>query len=495
MELESIKELVSVVTKHKVKDISILRPNGTSKSNKLYNLLSQSSDVSEDQLIKNLGYETNPTAFNKLLYRLKSKLFNTLFFIDLNKASYTEYQKAYYSAYREWAAIKILTGKGAKVSALTYSKNLLYVAKKYDFTDIALNCSLIIKDYYSIIQLDYKKYLEFKDISEEYLTKLNDEVYAEDLIQQYRLHNFKFSRKNINYSTFYKKEIDNVLYKLSNNDTSYRFKYFIYIFLYSIYDGDNNLDKALQVAKNAHTFISNSSINNLNAEYLFLKNIIICYLRLCKYDNINILFKNSFDILNSESLNYYYNGVLYLIFLLRVGDFRKATNFYIKIFSTKQFKSLPKLYLEYYNIIASYISICDKNFNNSVGRQFSSSKFINEVPIFSKEKSRTNISILIAHFILLIISRKYSQAIERVDALNQYTYRYLRKDSTYRSNCFIKILIEITKANFNKKRALRYTKPLLTKLSKISQKEAKQPIDVEYVNYHSLFNIIINYLD
>jgi hypothetical protein len=227
---------------------------------------------------------------------------------------------------------------------------------------------------------------------------------------------------------------------------------------------------------------------------LFLKNIIISCLRLCDYSELEYHFEQTKILLQNYTLNWYYNSVLYLIYLLRIDQFVKASEVYVEVTSSKNFKTLPKIYHEYFNILAAYISIADSEFELKIGRTFSPYKFINDVPKFSKEKSNSNISILIAHFILLIKEKKYNSAIDRVDALKQYSYRYLKRDITYRSNCFIKLMIEITNADFNRIRTERYTKNLINKLNLIPQRISKQSIDIEYINYNTLWNIILKYL-
>ncbi len=69
-------------------------------------------------------------------------------------------------------------------------------------------------------------------------------------------------------------------------------------------------------------------------------------------------------------------------------------------------------------------------------------------------------TIKLLQILFLLTDHKYGQIIDRIDALNQYTYRYLRKDETFRSNCFIKMLVLMTKADFHPIRTNTYTEDL-----------------------------------
>lgn len=64
-------------------------------------------------------------------------------------------------------------------------------------------------------------------------------------------------------------------------------------------------------------------------------------------------------------------------------------------------------------------------------------RFLNDVPIFSKDKRGMNIPILIFHILYLILTKRYNDVIDRIVRIEKYTTRYLKKDDNYRSNCFI----------------------------------------------------------
>jgi hypothetical protein len=63
MELSIVRELANIVTKHKIKDISILSTNNSSKSNALYNLLITEEDITEQDLITKLKYSIKQLLF------------------------------------------------------------------------------------------------------------------------------------------------------------------------------------------------------------------------------------------------------------------------------------------------------------------------------------------------------------------------------------------------------------------------------------------------
>ncbi|TAK42174.1 MAG: hypothetical protein EPO28_07605, partial [Saprospiraceae bacterium] len=141
--MEQLKELVNVVTKNKAKRIDIVGQEdaGDSLILKLYDALAAGNFASDDEAIAHFypGHDKPAPNYNRLKRKLRQRLLNTLFFIDVNQTGFNETQKAYYSSYKEVTAIKILKGRGATKVALPLAEKLLSQALKFEFTDIAVN--------------------------------------------------------------------------------------------------------------------------------------------------------------------------------------------------------------------------------------------------------------------------------------------------------------------------------------------------------------------
>ena len=97
--------------------------------------------------------------------------------------------------------------------------------------------------------------------------------------------------------------------------------------------------------------------------------------------------------------------------------------------------------------------------------------------------------------LFLLLDNKYSQIIDRVDSLTQYTYRYLHKDETFRSNCFIKMLLLMVKADFHPIRTKTYTTDLKKKLDSSHLITDERSTQVEIIPYDYLWELIIELLE
>ena len=124
-------------------------------------------------------------------------------------------------------------------------------------------------------------------------------------------------------------------------------------------------------------------------------------------------------------------------------------------------------------------------------KKFRIYKFINEVPIYSKDKRGMNISILIIQILFFVWEKKYKKVQLSISSLSRYCKKYLADDDTYRSHCFIKMLVQLAKADFNPIRGQRYAKNFHDKLLARPLATSRQAIEIEIVPYEHLWEMIL----
>ena len=81
-----------------------------------------------------------------------------------------------------------------------------------------------------------------------------------------------------------------------------------------------------------------------------------------------------------------------------------------------------------------------------------------------------------------------------MDAVQKYCSRYLRREDTYRSNCFIKMLMLIPVVNFHSKAIDRRVAPLVEKLARVPLEISPQALDLEIIPYEDLWEILMGAL-
>ncbi len=73
-------------------------------------------------------------------------------------------------------------------------------------------------------------------------------------------------------------------------------------------------------------------------------------------------------------------------------------------------------------------------------KRFNLYKFLNEVPIFNRDKSGFYVPILIVHILFLLDKGEFLKIMDRAETVRQYSSRYLRKSENTRTITFLKML-------------------------------------------------------
>ncbi|MEO5907528.1 MAG: hypothetical protein ABIQ11_12430, partial [Saprospiraceae bacterium] len=198
-----------------------------------------------------------------------------------------------------------------------------------------------------------------------------------------------------------------------------------------------------------------------------------------------------------ESFGWFLGGYYTLKAYLYNKNYRESAFLISKIYENPKFKRLSSTLNEAFNatlgcihLLKSVYHPADTQFKTSLP-EFKLYKFLNTIPTFSKDKRGLNVTILLMHIGFLLLRKDYNGIIDRVDSLKHYAYRHLRRDDTFRSNCMIKMVIQMTKADFHPIRTARYTEDLLAKLKEVNLAGSGKNIETEIIPYEVLWDIMM----
>jgi len=125
-------------------------------------------------------------------------------------------------------------------------------------------------------------------------------------------------------------------------------------------------------------------------------------------------------------------------------------------------------------------------------KKFNLYKFINEVGIYSKDKSGYNFSIIVIELMFYLLHNDLDKYIDKMTALMSYRIRHLKVKSFKRSSVFAQLLFDLEKQSFD-----------LKKIEKISQKKYNYLVSLEdrlnineweIIGYDKLWNIVLDLL-
>ena len=100
--MEKLQELIVFLNKQTTQNIEVIGKATRQSQGKIYRLYEGIADGviknDEEAAIAILGTDSSDINYKKLKYRLQNRLMNTVFFIEVNKPSFNDSQRAYYAS-------------------------------------------------------------------------------------------------------------------------------------------------------------------------------------------------------------------------------------------------------------------------------------------------------------------------------------------------------------------------------------------------------------
>jgi hypothetical protein len=359
---------------------------------------------------------------------------------------------------------------------------------------------MLINYYSGSLNFNKYKYNKYVELQNKYLKTYTWEIKAENYYLE--LQNLQYhSLANVSDTSIEKVKIFCDELGQVDDVKTYRFLYNRYRIFSAYYEYKKDYESMLKLSASilqeliSIESISAASISAINVRQLW------ALIQAGRLEETIELGLKSMAKAASLRLAYYRLGHYTLKAYLYLKEYDKAINFISKIMNHPNYQKLTDYYTEIFNTTLGYLHLIveSNSFSISIENKkklpdFKLGKFLNTTPVFSKDKRGINVSILLMHIAFLLQRKEYNAIIDRTDSLNQYAYRYLRKDDSFRSNCMIKMVIQMTKADFHPVRTERYTADLRRQLSTVNLAGSGENIEIEIIPFEVLWEIMVKSL-
>ncbi len=490
-----IQEIVLLLNNFQPKRIEIIgnNVNSDTKINLFFQYVKAGKIKTDEDAIAHLyGKDGNIKNYNKLKARLKEKLINATFFLETNLSDYTDIQRAYYRCHKNWASSRILFGRSAKESGVILAEKTIKQSIKFEFTEIIVNLSRMLRLHFSTVEGNKKKFNKYNSILNKYLPVLQAEIKAEEYYENLLIHfaNSKATKSSLvlNAETYSR---DLVQY---TNVKTYNFLFYSYTVYVLRYELANDHLGVIEECSNALAELKAKPFLLRNQLFGFLIRQFSCYTKLGEYDKAKTVSDECEKMLVEGTVNWFKFHQLHFRLLTHTNNYHLIAQNIHQVVSHPNLKFQSANTKETWKIIQAYtiflfeikkIEKLNEKLTFKVGR------YLNELPKFSKDKRGANIHILITQILIALARKKHDFIIDKTEALSRYSSRYLKKDETYRSNCFIHILINLPRGNFHKDSFLHYSKKHIKKLKDAPLNSAKQSSEFEFIPYEVLLDYVI----
>ncbi len=502
--MKNLIEISKIVTKKKVKKIEIFDEHSlkhkNSKFNEFYEAL-MAGKFKNDRDASSFLYGCSPTddKYRQLKSRFRKRLLNTLFFLDVNLPSTSNYDRAYFSCNKDWTLVKILLSNNAPHTAAVLARQILTTALKFKFADVIVNCSRILRKYSSEIG-DEKGYEDYDQHSKQYQNVLDAEIRSEELYQRVIMNYYKPYSKNFNL----REKIDTYCEALVGLSEIYESPIVIYnmylVWAYR-YEMLHDYEAMLEVCNKAEQYIEENPRfyrDEMLATFQLKK--MSAYLHLQDYKNGRINAEKCLGSFPTGSETWFAFMEYYLLLALHTDNHINAIAIFNEATSNTKFKKSDNLVKEkwkIYDVYINYIIESQAEFNPILKTQkkknFRLSRFLNDPILYPKEQRIFTVLMVIAQILFFLEKKSYNAVVERIERLKNYANRQLKKEEYFRAIQFIRLLQQLAKADFTPSR-ISNSEKYLKKLEETPFFFRGLISELEIVPYEKLWKMILRKL-
>lgn len=494
--MDTLKELVTIVNRKRLSKIDVfdkvlLSQSASNLYYKLYEGL-ESGKITDDASAASYiyGSDDKDAKYRKLKSRFKNKLQKTLLLLDTEEVFINNQSRAYYECLLNSQIIEIIikiTGTTKLVYELAkenYSK-----AEQYNFNEILKNYSYYLLSYYAIIG-DQKSFSKEEQLYLKYLDLSQKEQYAKFLY-------FKASIKFENQAPITDALIEEVrvdveaLNKLRLELQNIEIDFYYFFLALDFYQRSNQINKLIEVSNSAEDIMTLKP-----SAFTYTRKTIIYIYKLAallsnkQYDEVKNIF-NNIEQLNVPEGNYnwYLLQDIHFKTYLQCNDIENATKIYETVVNGKSFKRQNEKVQEKWIIYHAYLVFMD-NYIHHGDYKFSLAKFINTVPVNSRDKSGFNFAIRIIEILFNAARNDFELIFLKMDALRIYKSRYLNDNTYKRNHILLNLLLKAEKSGFSHKVLVNADWKEITDIRK---QNANIVAEWEIMPYEILWDIFVEF--
>ena len=427
--------------------VQVAKPDlsSTDKQQQYYDLLKQG--VEKEDIIDVL-FDNAPTAeqnLRQLKFTLENKLVSD--FISQSNKTGNQALDTASIAYKYYAAGKLMLARQFQEGGAELLEKAYRYARKGQIISIALDCAKTLATYFSNIEGDFKKFSYYQESLNELFELQQKETIAQSYFNEISFHfkhkwNDNIAAKAFTYCTLTAPTIY----------TSVRTAIFHFQTLTLAYISDLDFEGLIKCCEEAFDHFSNIEHPPKSVVTIFKVKQATGYIHLGQYEKAINCLDEVIAIADKGKYSYctafFYKGItgLHANDIKLANEALKAVQPYID--------NLPGNFQEQWKILQAYIALFSSE-------KFKIGKFLNEVPIFEKDKAGGNAAIIIVQLLHYLKKDHTSSYIEYSDALARYTSRYL----SGKMKILAKLLLEVPKGHFKRSTIELRTKRLVKKLN------------------------------
>lgn len=503
--MKIIRELVRIASTSQVsKLIRVNRARAHRPVMDRYFAALKEGNLRENEIVANIYGKEKDTSYppyRALKSRMREILTSVVLSDNTYSTNYRTYDAAYENGYRQLHLIKILIVKRAWKAVLSIALTTFRRVRKYEIIPLNHELTGILAGVYLGIGYNEKKFTEYQELTDHYASALIAQSKVESYYRQMRsmlyAHRLLPDEIGARVITF-TKECEPLA-------EAYREVSLIQSMFYNLKVTGLMLTgqyrAAIGAADEGQTMITSCyGVSKKNVSIMALTRV-ECSIKLGSFEEGYKQAERASSLIPPRSINHIKLSQYMVDLGLETGHYDYAYQELQKVDWNDIQDLLTKQHVEYWLILEAYVNLLRMagwitgEKKGSTSSSFKLSRFLNDVPSYSKNKQGMNIQILLIQVVFLIIQQKYGKVIDRTAALTRYGSRYLTSNENLRNNCFFKMLVTAERCRFHRVATERHTAKIYQRMISKEAKELAKANSTELVAYEDLWQIVLDHLE
>ena len=455
--MKYLREIAQIVTRLKEKKIEIIDDEVDSSSSdnisKFYYGIKSgaiNSDLKAAEVI--YGKPFLDTKYTTLKNRLKKKLLNSLFFLNVKYPDYSQYAVALYQSNKNLFLVKTLSNLGARNTAIKFAESALAHGQRYHLTSNSIEFLYSLRNYSSIFGNE-KKYDEYDNLLKIALKTYEAECIAQEYNDRIILKFEKTSAEQPELQGIVEAWC-NTLQEIRKHYNSFNLNYNYYRLQSQSYQISQQYQAAVDICTEAEKYLTahpHLTFPTRFGEFALQK--LSCYLNLKDYEKGKESVERCSEIYAAGTNNWFIFMELNFYLAMHTQHFIEAETVFTEVTQHPRYAFQPDHKKESWNLLELYMRFAlnseNKDQSQAGSGAFDMKKFLRAVPSYKGDKRGYNVAILILHILFLLDNNDFGNIIGRMDALRTYRTRYLRATSNKQSAIFFRMLQIMETNNFS----------------------------------------------
>lgn len=435
-----------------------------------------------------LGDIKKKAYFGKLVYELKKALIRHI--VATASLAKNSHKAMIEDCHRNMAIYKMLLLNNKREAAIEIAEALLPALRKLELHSLAHTVANDLLFHYSVMDTSVGLSKKYTAIAAKEL----ELVKAEAMVRAYHSRVGLLCNTRESFTTSIVEEVTKAaehsvpLLRLGSHHLT-RLIYTIvmsrYIIVYEYENVIKTCDEALSSFPADHP-------NGRSLRFLFLCNKIAPLVSLGRTDEAKEIARSAGELVPAGNYNWHMALQRRITVCLHSSEYQEAYDLYK---AHSKYKPSAKEHKEYWSILEGFLYFLIKRelVKPYENERFSIGKFMNEVPLYSKDKAGNNINILIIQILVWMERGQFGRVIDRTESLREYARKYTRNPETKRANLFIQMILRMEGAQFHRARTETKTNRLRQQLDKTPLCYG-QNLAVEIIPYPVLWEEILSML-